>query len=110
MHSQGCFDSNLVGGMLGTISYMVFTGSGPKRAFSAGGITISKRRNKLKGDIVEALQVLKSLIKVKDMFYAPPSMMIEDNDDPGVKDDGEGGWDCFLDDVPDNYEPDVSVE
>ncbi|KIJ32661.1 hypothetical protein M422DRAFT_101438, partial [Sphaerobolus stellatus SS14] len=30
-----------------------------ERAFSAAGITISKRRNRLNGDIVEALQTLK---------------------------------------------------
>jgi hypothetical protein len=30
-------------------------------AFSSAGITISKRRNRLKGDIVEALQILKCL-------------------------------------------------
>jgi hypothetical protein len=30
-----------------------------ERAFSSAGITISKRRNRLKGDIVEALQCLK---------------------------------------------------
>ncbi|KIJ35874.1 hypothetical protein M422DRAFT_103474, partial [Sphaerobolus stellatus SS14] len=30
-----------------------------ERAFSAAGITITKRRNRLKGDIVEALQVVK---------------------------------------------------
>lgn len=33
-----------------------------ERAFSAAGITISKRRNRLKGDIVEALEVLKCLL------------------------------------------------
>ena len=32
-----------------------------EQAFSAAGITISKRRNCLDGDIVEALQCLKSL-------------------------------------------------
>jgi len=32
-----------------------------ERAFSAAGITISKRRNRLKGDIVEALQCLKCM-------------------------------------------------
>lgn len=32
-----------------------------ERAFSSAGITISKRRNRLKGDIVEALQCLKCL-------------------------------------------------
>jgi hAT family C-terminal dimerisation region len=34
-----------------------------ERAFSAAGITICKRRNRLDGDIVEALQCLKSLIQ-----------------------------------------------
>jgi hypothetical protein len=32
-----------------------------ERAFSSAGITISKRRNRLKGDIVEAMQCLKSI-------------------------------------------------
>ena len=32
-----------------------------ERAFSSAGIMISKRRNRLKGDIVEALQCLKCL-------------------------------------------------
>ncbi|KZV84443.1 hypothetical protein EXIGLDRAFT_569214, partial [Exidia glandulosa HHB12029] len=30
-----------------------------ERAFSSAGLTITKRRNRLKGDIVEALQVIK---------------------------------------------------
>ncbi|KZT38983.1 hypothetical protein SISSUDRAFT_696854 [Sistotremastrum suecicum HHB10207 ss-3] len=34
-----------------------------ERAFSSAGITITKRRNRLQGDIVEALQVLKSLYR-----------------------------------------------
>jgi len=33
-----------------------------ERAFSQGGITISKRRSCLKGDIVEALQCIKCAI------------------------------------------------
>ena len=33
-----------------------------KRAFSSAGITISKRRNRLDSDIVEALQCLKALL------------------------------------------------
>jgi hypothetical protein len=33
-----------------------------ERAFSAAGITIGKRRNRLKGDIVEALQCLKCML------------------------------------------------
>ena len=39
-----------------------------ERAFSAAGITIGKRRNRLKGDIVEALQCLKCLIHRKLLF------------------------------------------
>ncbi len=39
-----------------------------ERAFSSAGITISKRRNRLKGDIVEALQFLKCLVR-KDLVY-----------------------------------------
>ncbi|KAJ6530124.1 hypothetical protein B0H19DRAFT_967854 [Mycena capillaripes] len=36
--------------------------------FSAAGITISKGRNRLKGDIVEALQFLKCLIR-RDLLF-----------------------------------------
>lgn len=39
-----------------------------ERAFSAAGITISKRRGSLKADIVEALQCLKSLIN-SDLIF-----------------------------------------
>ncbi|KAJ7663003.1 hypothetical protein B0H17DRAFT_1144113 [Mycena rosella] len=88
MHSRGCFDGNSV--WLGPVLPFLF------RPFPASA------RSQLEG----SQSVLKSLIKVKDMFYALPSMVIEDDDDPVVKDDAEGGWDCFLDDVPDNYEPD----
>ena len=38
-----------------------------ERAFSAAGITITKRRNRLKGDIVEALQILKCQLKTDIM-------------------------------------------
>ncbi|KAJ6602899.1 hypothetical protein B0H10DRAFT_1822964, partial [Mycena sp. CBHHK59/15] len=83
------------------------------RAFSAGGITISKRRNRLKGDIVEALQILKSLFKAKDMFRAPPPPLSRRRRGSVEEDDSEsggGGWDCCLDDAPDNYEPDISID
>jgi hypothetical protein len=36
-----------------------------ERAFSSSGITITKRRNRLKGDVVEALQVVKCGLKTK---------------------------------------------
>ena len=39
-----------------------------ERAFSSAGITISKRRNRLKGDIVEALQFIKCLLQ-KELIY-----------------------------------------
>ncbi|KAF9460583.1 ribonuclease H-like domain-containing protein, partial [Collybia nuda] len=39
-----------------------------ERAFSQGGITISKHRNRLRGDIVEALQCLKCLLQ-NDLIF-----------------------------------------
>lgn len=39
--------------------------------FSAAGITITKWRNRLKGDIVEALQVVKCAIR-KELIALPP--------------------------------------
>ena len=39
-----------------------------EQAFSSAGITISKRRNRLKPDVVEALQCLKFMIK-RDLFF-----------------------------------------
>ena len=42
-----------------------------ERAFSQGGITISKRRSRLKGDIVEALQCIKCAIRHDLLFRAP---------------------------------------
>jgi len=49
-----------------------------ERAFSSSGITITKRRSRLKGDIVEALQVLKSAIR-KDILKSSemPSYQLE---------------------------------
>ena len=49
-----------------------------ERAFSQGGITISKRRNCLKGDIVEALQCIKCAIRHDLVFREPaPSSTLE---------------------------------
>ncbi|KAG5650903.1 hypothetical protein H0H81_010591 [Sphagnurus paluster] len=55
-------------------------------AFSAAGITISKCRNRLKGDIVEALEILKCLLHQGLVFchVAPTSDIeteLEDTDD-----------------------------
>ncbi|KAF5347372.1 hypothetical protein D9758_011302 [Tetrapyrgos nigripes] len=50
--------------------YLAIMGSSvsSERAFSGGGLVITKRRNRLKSDIVEALQFLKCLIK-HDLIY-----------------------------------------
>ena len=48
-------------------------------AFSAAGITISKRCNRLNADIIEALQCLKSLISHQDLGLRPfPSLAKEE--------------------------------
>jgi hypothetical protein len=43
-----------------------------ERAFSSAGITISKRRNRLKGDIVEALQCMKMIYRSDLIFREVP--------------------------------------
>jgi len=80
-----------------------------ERAFSQGGITISKRRNQLKGDIVEALQCVKCAVRHELLFAEPgPSSVVEDELDDfeigmeageksGIEDeDEEEGWDTLL--------------
>ena len=65
-----------------------------ERAFSQGGITISKRRSCLKGDIVEALQCIKCAIRHEFLFREPaPSSIVEveDLDDQVLEDVGAGG-------------------
>jgi hypothetical protein len=42
-----------------------------ERAFSSAGITISKHRSRLKGDIVEALQCLKCMLRHELIFREP---------------------------------------
>ena len=66
-----------------------------ERAFSSAGITISKRRNRLKGDLVEALQCLKCLFKNELIFREVCPLRdelqeLEDNTDM-VDDDGDVG-------------------
>ena len=76
------------------------------RAFSSAGITISKQRNGLKGDIVEALQFLKCAIQSDLIFQEPdPSSMTEGVDEG--EDDSESyveetlPWDSLLEDAED---------
>jgi hypothetical protein len=47
-----------------------------ERAFSSAGITISKRRNCLKGDVVETLQCLKCMIQKNLIFRQDPALTI----------------------------------
>ena len=81
-----------------------------ERAFLQGGLTITKRRNRLEGDIVEALQCLKCAICHDLLFRTPaPSSITETelNDEDG-EDDREGsegeGWDKLLTDDEDDME------
>jgi len=48
-----------------------------ERVFSSAGITISKRRNRLKRDVVEALQFQKCATKSKLLFREDPSLLAE---------------------------------
>ena len=78
-----------------------------ERAFSSAGITISKRRNRLKGDVVEALQFIKCLLQKELIYREPqPSSILEqvlegvpeDDDDPEWVDDDPAGWnELFID-------------
>ncbi|KAK1216361.1 hypothetical protein PQX77_020975 [Marasmius sp. AFHP31] len=48
-----------------------------EHAFSSSGITITKRRNCLHGDVVEALQVLKVALKHDYSLLTPESLSLE---------------------------------
>ena len=78
-----------------------------ERAFSSAGITISKRRTRLKPDIVEALQFLKCLYRHDLIFREEPSTSSEPEVEVASKDhvetveeDVEGeGWDTLIGDL-----------
>jgi hypothetical protein len=78
-----------------------------ERAFSSAGITISKRRNRLKGDIVEALQVIKCMMK-RDLLFRRSDLLDDDDDfEHAERPNGEENpWDGMLADDPNNYDPD----
>ena len=69
-----------------------------ERAFSQGGITISKRHSCLKGDIIEALQCVKCMIRHDLLFQEPaPSSKVEaeetghqELEDAGAEGDSRG--------------------
>ncbi|KAJ7900762.1 ribonuclease H-like domain-containing protein, partial [Mycena olivaceomarginata] len=83
-----------------------------ERAFSSAGIAISKRRNRLKGDLVEALQVLKCFM-CRELLFREPEILDEEYWEMGPGEDlnkDKMGWDCFLDDAVENYESDVDID
>ncbi len=73
-----------------------------ERAFSSAGITIRKRRNRLKGDIVEALQFLKFAIR-RDLIFQEPDPLSRTEGVGEGEDDSESHveetlpWDSLLD-------------
>lgn len=81
-----------------------------ERAFSSAGITVSKHRNRLRGDIVEALQCLKCLICRELLFREPEVVDLEADDWEVAEEDDAEGWDCFLDDDEGNYDSDIVVD
>lgn len=63
-----------------------------ERAFSAAGMTITKRRNRLKADLVEALQVLRFMFQKDLIFREPaPTSLLEIELEEELLD--EGGYD-----------------
>ena len=78
-------------------------------------MTITKWRNRLKGDIVEALPCLKCLIWHDLLFWElGPSLVVETecNDEEAMDDgDGEVGWDELLtDDEVDDMDIDIESD
>jgi hypothetical protein len=79
-----------------------------ERAFSSAGITISKRRNRLKPDVVEALQFLKCSYHHNLLFREEVSTQqeVEELDDQGIDDlvdeAGKLGWDDIIEDIADD--------
>ena len=86
-----------------------------ERAFSSAGITVSKRRNRLKGDIVEALQFLKCLVR-KDLLYREPapSSLLEvqlelnegEEEDKDSANTDANSWDKHVIDIDDDTDDD----
>ena len=75
-----------------------------ERAFSSAGITITKHRNRLKPDIVEALQFLKCLYHHNLLFREEASAQSEMEEaedlEEVVLDNGEEiGWDGMVEDI-----------
>jgi hypothetical protein len=83
-----------------------------ERAFSSAGITISKRRNRLNPDIIEALQFLKCLYRRELLFRdeVNTEREIEELGGRALTGDGSGevgeadeeSWDVIIEDSPED--------
>lgn len=74
-------------------------------AFSSAGITITKRHNRLKPDIVEALQFLKCLYHHNLLFREEASTQLEvdESGDPELTVVAQNaGWDRIVEDLTDD--------
>jgi hypothetical protein len=76
-----------------------------ERAFLLASITISKCRNWLQGNIVEALQFIKCLLHTDLIFHEPQPLsilkdelegVVEDDNDPNWEDEDPSGWDDLF--------------
>ncbi|KAG6875028.1 hypothetical protein C0993_011145 [Termitomyces sp. T159_Od127] len=90
-----------------------------EQAFLQGGLTITKQRNQLKSDIVEALQCLKCAIRHDLLFRQPGPSSLDEAELEKIEDDGnngeletEEGWDeLFSDDEDENdFEMDIDLD
>jgi len=94
-----------------------------ERAFSSAGITISKRRNRLKGDIVEALECIKCLLHHNLIFRPTVTLEQIENELEDVEvdeelvgfreivEESEGfTWDALLDDEEEEIVPGASQD
>jgi hAT family C-terminal dimerisation region len=97
-----------------------------ERAFSQleGGITITKQRNRFKGDIVEVLQGVKCAIRQDLLFREPdPSSIleaklhrdtdgeVEDSEDSGEESEVDKGWnDVMVEDKDEGSEMDIESD
>ena len=92
-----------------------------ERAFSSAGITISKRRNRLKADIVEALQCLKCLyhnnLIFREVVVAADiekemeqlEETLEDAYGRDTCDDDEVSWDQIIEDNEDDEDDNMET-
>ena len=69
-----------------------------ERAFSSAGITICKRRNRLDGDIIEALQCLKMLIH-QDLMSRGMTTVAEEEAHLDQEDEEQGNADFTMAEV-----------